>query len=103
MEKYKSGVEFEHPNYLAGRLSFSDLSIYFSEDDEEMSDIEEILSTCTFKKADEQENDEKEPCYVDTIQEEDLYVWKTLYPSTDEDYSIEEIPIENTPCETFAD
>ena len=104
MEKYKSGVEFEYPQYGgAGNKIFPDIAAYLNsqkasdyfetkdagiEEYEEPSDLDEILATCTFKKADETGLDEDgpEPFYTDTIPEEEIfYLWRRIYPLREED------------------
>ena len=93
MEKYQSGVECESPRYRgAGSYFFAAIAPYmgsekadYSErlaEDEEPSDLDEILGTCTFKNADEAGPDEDglEPLYTDTVQDEDFYLWRRTYP-----------------------
>jgi hypothetical protein len=108
MEKYL-GVGFESPQYrgvvnkiflaIASYMN-QETANYFEtqdkalEEDEEPSDLDEILATCTSNNAEDMEPHEDgfEPFYIDTIPEEKNYLWRRIYPLTEQEGSIYPVP-----------
>jgi hypothetical protein len=109
MERYQSGVEFVSPRYRGeGSYFFAAMAPYLDREkadypkaeppaeDEEPSDLDEILGTCTFKNAEDMKprEDGFKPFYIDTIQEEKVYMWRRIYPLEEKDERTRPLPRE---------
>jgi len=68
---YLSGVQELESHYAGAGKAFYPLIALLHDGEEEPSDLDELLGTCTFKKADDMEPDGVglEPFYTDTFPE----------------------------------
>ena len=62
--------------------------------DDDPSELDELLGTCTFKNAEDigPREDTLEPFYIDMISEERTYMWRRVYPMTEEEEGIYPLP-----------